>query len=246
MKKFLVGLVVFVCLPSYAGTVAGTGGATEVTQILNNVQLTASYAQGAQRLQQQILMYAAMVKNLENNPLGAVIPDMNILVSNQAKIIAAGTDIGSSMATVDTNFAKNFNNPTAATYGEKFGAWTTTSTSALKTAMLNAGLQRENFADDTTALQALVTKNQASTGDLGALKTLGEINTSQLQESMKLRDLISSQQLATGTYLAAQASKGQAATDNDKAIQDGFLSTKPTSVPALDTSTKTYSKLNYY
>ena len=77
--------------------------------------------------------------------------------------------------------------------------------------MLNAGLQRENFASDEAALKALVEKNKKSDGNLGALKTLGEINAQQLQESMKMRDLISQQQLAQNTYMASQAAKARVA-----------------------------------
>lgn len=188
-----------------------------VQSIFRYTQMIASYAQQAKQLENDVLQYQSMLKNLANNPMGAVTPNYDILVRNQARIMADGQKIGNSMATVSGGIDKTFTNPQGS-YQDKFKGWTNGSGDALKGAMLNAGLHREEFADDTTALRALVDKNQASEGNLGALKTLGEINGAQLQESMKLRDLISGQQLATNSFMMAQASKDQARLDNNRSI----------------------------
>lgn len=199
--------------PAQAGSAGGVGGATEVTQIMNNVQLAESYAQQAMQYQNDLMRYQTMIKNLAEHPLGNLAPQIGALVSNHARVMAGSKDIGSSMTRVDQDFAAQFQNNTAASYADRFRGWTTHSNDALKASMLNAGLQRESFQSDEDALAALVSKNQASDGNLGALKTLGEINAAQLQESMKLRDLISQQQIAQGTYLAAQNTKEQSTED---------------------------------
>lgn len=190
-----------------------TGGATEVTQILNNVQLVEAYAQQVMQYQNQLQQYATMVQNLASNPLGVMLPDLQRLASNMGRVMQMGQDIGSSMSRVDQNFASTFKNPTAQTFATKFSLWTNTSQDALKSAMLNAGLQREQFADDSSSLQALTNSVASSQGNLAALQALGSINSRQIQESMKLRDLISQQQVAQNTFLAAQAAKDQAKTE---------------------------------
>ena len=102
-----------------------------------------------------------------------------------------------------------FNSAEAMNFAEKFKTWTEGSTDGLKSAMQNAGMQREQFADDATALQELTKRVSSSQGNLAALKALGSINAKQIEESMKLRDLIATQQLATNQYMIAKAQKEQ-------------------------------------
>lgn len=186
---------------------------------LSRVQHVARYAQAAEsyskqvlQYQNQLLQYEAMLKNLKSNPLAIVAPNMDELVNNSAKLMASGRSIGNNMSTISDDISKVFTNPQG-DFGAKFRVWTTASSNALKGAMLNAGLHRENFANDTAALKALVTKNTASEGALAATKTLGEINTAQLMESIKLREMISSQQLAVNSYMMSQEHKDQAKQD---------------------------------
>lgn len=218
MKKIIFMALLAATGPSMAGSVAGTGGASEITQIVNMVQLADSYAQEALKYQNQILMYESMAKNLINNPLGVSGPNLGLLIRNQERIMAMGQDIGSSVSKVDENFARQFKNPQAGEFGVKFKMWTNTSLDGLKAAMENNGLHRENFKSDNEALEALATKVQASEGNLAAAKTLGEVNVAQLGESIKLRDLLSQQQQAINTYYASQTSKEQAKQDNNKKI----------------------------
>jgi P-type conjugative transfer protein TrbJ len=235
MKTFFLVLILF--LPSIHPAWAGGGGfagATEATQIMNNVQLADSYAQQVMQYQNDLLRYQTMIKNLAENPVGNIVPQLDYLASNHARVMAGSKDIGSSMTRVDQDFAAQFQNETAASYADRFRGWTTYSNDSLKVSMLNAGLQRENFASDEAALKALVTKNQASEGNLGALKTLGEINAQQLQESMKLRDLISQQQIAEGTYLAAQNTKEQ----NKEDANNKLMHIVPRDLPAIPTRSK--------
>lgn len=210
-KKILVVLLFSLSLtqPARAGGGGGFSGATEYTQILNNVQLADSYAQQVLQYQNQLLQYDTMLKNLAEHPVGNITPKLNALVSNQARVMSGTQNIGSSMAAVNENFAAKFESPVAGSYAERFNGWTDHSNDALKTAMRNSGLQRENFESDEEAMKALVEKNHASGGNLAAIKTVGEINAAQLQESMKLRDLISRQQDAQNIYLATQVGEAR-------------------------------------
>lgn len=190
-----------------------------ISDALSQTKEAAAYAQRADSIakqalqyQNQILQYQAMLKHLQENPLGAVLPNLTLLATNTAKIIANGESLANNMGTVGDNMKRAFKNPQG-DFGVQFKVWTNASREALSGAMLNAGLAREQFKDDTAALQALITKNQASQGDLGALKTLGEFSAAQLQESIKLRDLISAQQLAANNFMMADSSKKQAEVD---------------------------------
>lgn len=219
MKNFLIITLIFLSSiqPARAGG-GGFAGATEWTQILNNLQLADQYAQQVLQYQNQLMQYDTMLKNLANHPLGNISPELYKLASNSSKVIAASKDIGSNMAKVDKNFADQFNSPLAKAFGERFKGWSENSNDALKAAMLSAGLQRENFKSDEAALAALVKKNEQSEGALAAAKTLGEINAAQVQEMQKLRDLISQQQIAENTYMVAKTSKEQAVQDINDSV----------------------------
>ena len=245
-RALLLAGLVLAMGSAQAGSIGTVNASSETTQILNNLQLVESHAQQVVQYQNDLLRYNTMIKNLAEHPLGNISPSLNTLVSNHARVMAASRDIGSTMARVDQDFAGQFQNPTAASYAERFRGWTTNSNDALKASMLNAGLQRENFANDETALKALVEKNQASDGNLGALKTLGEINAAQLQESMKLRDLISQQQIAQGSYLVAQNSKKGDGEEFDRKVQESLAEKKAKSIQELDTNTRTYKKFDFY
>ena len=204
-----------------------TGGATEVTQIVNMTQLVASYGQQVMDYENQLMQYATMIQNLKANPLGVLAPDLAKATQDAARLWSMGTNIASSMADVDRRFAEAFKSPVAMNFADKFSNWNNTSSDALRSAMLNAGLQRENFVSDQAALQQLVARVQASEGTVAGLQALGSLNAAQIQESMKLRDLISQQQVAQNTYLASQNAKDQAREDRGAAIA-GKLAPVPT------------------
>lgn len=56
--------------PALAGSVAGFGGATEVTQLMNNAQLGASYLQEVETALNSARQYKLMIDQLRRNPAG--------------------------------------------------------------------------------------------------------------------------------------------------------------------------------
>ncbi|MBU1665190.1 MAG: hypothetical protein KKG92_07310 [Gammaproteobacteria bacterium] len=80
MRSFLLGVFLYVVflVPAWAGSVAGTGGSTEFTQILNNGQLAASVGKQSQQVANQIRQIMVeveqkmlMVQNLQKLPAAA-------------------------------------------------------------------------------------------------------------------------------------------------------------------------------
>lgn len=214
---------------AHAGAMAG--GASEVTQIMNNIQLMLTYEQQTEQLISDGMRLESMLKNLKDHPMGYVAPNLNAIASNMGRVISASKDIGNTMARVDQNFATQFKSPMAGTFADKFKSWTSHSTDALKAAMLTAGVQRENFGSDTAALQKMVANNQASDGALSAAKTLGTINAAQVQELIKLRELLTQQQLAANTHILAQGAKETEEHNNQMNLATPY--TKP--IPNMET-----------
>lgn len=233
IKKSLFG-VVMSCLLSVPTSAFAWGDASLGMQVVQNYQLIDGYVRQWDQLQESITQTTSMAQNLKEHQLGFISPKVNELASNFSRLLSSSTgkDIGSTMAKVDKDFADKFKNPTAALFADKFKGWSDHSSDALKASMLNAGLQRENFKSDEAALAALVKKNQQSDGNLAALKTLGELNAAQIQETQKLRDLMSQQVLAQNIHLEAQTTKEQAVQD----MNDGVGKSIP--IPTMEIPAK--------
>src|SRR5450830_679253 len=233
-KRLLILTLAVICDSAFAGG-AATGGATEWTQILNNVQLLDQYSKQVEQYATQGLQYQSELQNLALNPTCIMGSVASILLHGIGGIMDSGQSIGSTMARIDGNFSQKFSSPLAGTFSQNFKTWTTTSTDTLGAAMRSAGMHRDAFASDTAALTALFNKTQSSQGTVAAVQTLSEINVAQVQQMQKLNDLISTQNIATSTFMASQNSKEtkaradfDASYNFDKALN--FASKKPTSL----------------
>jgi len=154
--------------------------------------------------------------------------DLNKLTRGIGEIMSAGNSIGNTYAEVDSNFSKTYNSPLAGDFAERFRTWTTSSQDSLGSAMRAAGLQRDSYTSDTAALNALWNKSQSSQGTVAAIQTLSEINVEQIQHTRKLEQLLSSQNLATSTFMASQNAKQQAEMEANQRIMTYKMHPKPT------------------
>lgn len=246
MKKNLVCLafaIVFSCAVS--GSVLGTGGGTEVTQIANNVQLTLQYEQQVQGYIRQGLQYENQIKNLIQNPASLLGADIGGIINGVGSIMSAGNSIGGGMAQIDKNFASTFKSPTAATLSQNFTHWHSASTGTLEAAMKSAGLNRDSRLSDADNLTSLYNQSQNSVGAVQATQQLSAINAAQVQQLMKLQDLLATQNIAASTYMAAQTAKNEAQNQDTDAVKRSLLAPKQ---PAqnIDTSSAPAKKWNLY
>ena len=201
----LLCLSSFSTSPARAGTVAGFGGGTEYTQILNNVQLANSYAQMLTNYSTQLQQYQAQLRNLERGSAGQIGEEIPGIMRGIGTIMASTNSIGGTMATIDGNFARTFNSPLAQNFSDRFRALTTTSTATLGASAGAAGLQRDTMEAETRALERAFGEVQATDGTVAAVQKLGAINAQQVQQTQAMRELIATQNIASSTWMAEQA-----------------------------------------
>lgn len=199
-------------MAGFAGSVAGTGGSTEVTQIANMVQLGTAYAQQVEQYVRQGLQLEAQMKNLMQNPAGLLNKDIGNTINGVSRLYNSGQAIGGNLATIDRNFADTFKSPTARKLADGFTNWNKTNTDTLEAAMKSAGMHFDTQKSESENLQALFNKSQAAGGNLQALQTANEINSMNVQQLQKLGNLIATQNLAASTYMATQTAKDEART----------------------------------
>ena len=207
-------LFILLCIsstqPARAGSVAGTGGASEIVQIKNNVQLALSYEQQLVNHSTQLQQYQAQLKNLErgsDSQIGAEIPG---IISGIGKIMAAGNSIGGTMAAIDSNFASTFKSPLAQNFADRFKSLTTTSRDTLAAAASAAGLQRDTLATETDMLNKIYGEAKATDGTVAAVQKLAGINAMQVQQTQAMRELMATQNIASSTWMASQDAKAEA------------------------------------
>lgn len=211
MKKNTILLILAMWTPfTWAGSVLGTGGSTEVTQIANNVQLMQQYAQQVDGYVRQGLQYQTQLKNLIQNPASLLGKDIGGIINGVGKLYSAGNAIGGNVAQIDRNFANTFRSPTAKTLADSFTNWHSTNTDTLEAAMKAAGLTMDSQQSATEQVETLFNKSQAAEGNLQALQVMNEFNAMNVQQLQKLGSLIASQNLAASTYMAAMNARAEA------------------------------------
>lgn len=206
----LLCLSSFSITPAQAGTVAGFGGGTEYTQILNNVQLANSYSQMLTNYTTQLQQYQAQLKNLERGSAGQIGAEVPGIMKGMGTIMAGTNSIGGTMASIDSNFASTFKSPVAQSYSDRFKSLTTTSTATLGASASSAGLQRDTMEAETRALEKAFSEVQATDGTVAAVQKLGAINAQQVQQTQAMRELIATQNIASSTWMAEQSAKQEA------------------------------------
>ncbi len=211
MKQIIFMLALFASSQQVMAGGAATGGSTVWEQVLQRFQAVDAFAQDGLRLQQQIIGNETLIRSLQDNPIGAVIPNLTQLVTNQAQIQAMGNDIGNNMSKVDQNFAQAFTNPQSAEFGVKFKLWTNQALKAQRISLdTSAGYQQDSTKNEQNILRQLTNKIQAANTPKAQLDAVADINAEQLKSIKDLNNLMAQQQAAQGAYMAAQVSKDQA------------------------------------
>src|ERR1700730_10512686 len=108
MRKYLIAVLIFLAISADAPEKAEAGAfATEVTQILNHAQLLLGYIRKGLQLDNEIQMYANMLRNTKNIPnqrFGAIQSDINAL----AQIVQGGQALAYSLANLDQLFRETY------------------------------------------------------------------------------------------------------------------------------------------
>ncbi len=215
----------------YAGGGGITGGATEVTQILNNVQLGAIHAEEVTQvarlvdqitnqvtmIHNQLNMYNNMLLNSGNLPAftwGNAMADLGALAS----VVQKGQAIAYSMANIDSSFTsrfKGYSDYSKSTYGptsfrSDYKSWHQTQQDGILGAMKSANLQAGQFATEDTTLKTLQNMSQTAQGRMQAIQVGNQISMQVVRQNQKLRELVMSQMQMQGNYLAAEAAKDAA------------------------------------
>jgi P-type conjugative transfer protein TrbJ len=197
--------------------------ATEFTQVLNHGQLVMSYIRQGEQLQQEIQQYQNMLRNtapLPSQVFGNVMADLNAL----AAIVQNGMALAYSLADLDGQFRARFPGYGAThAYYPDYRTWSQTSLDTTLGALRAAGLQGQQLQNEQSVLNALKAMAQSSDGRMQALQVANEISEQQVEQLMKLRQLMLADLSSKQAYQAAQVQQ-QATTE---AATERFFTYQP-------------------
>lgn len=216
MNKKIICSLISVSLMANSALVhaggGGIGGATEITQILNNIELLAQTSQMAQQVQQTILqvqMAQQQLKNLIAAPQfiwGQAQAELQQLTN----LVAQGQALGYQLANIDQAFSTKYvgySNTTPINFQQASRDWTATSLDSIKSALQTAGVQSQQFANEEQALQTIQNIASGSQGGLQAAQAGVMVASQQVNQLQKLRQLFMAQMQAQNAYMAGQEQK---------------------------------------
>jgi type IV secretion system protein TrbJ len=162
-------------------------------------------------------MYQSMLRNMKtlpNQSFGPIAADINAL----ATIVQGGQALAYSLGNLDQLFRQTYPgygyNPNA--YYMNYKNWSQTSLDTTLGALRAAGLQGQQLQNEQAVLNSLRGMAQTSDGRMQALQVLGQISEQQVQQLMKLRELMMADMSSKQAYQAAAVQRetaGEAATE---------------------------------
>jgi len=201
MILFLIGAVIALQRPQ---RVEAGSFATEFTQLLNHAQLLLQYIRQAEQLAEAIKQTADMIKNsriLPGQVFGTVSADLNALAS----VVQGGRALSYSLANLDALFRARFPGYGygGTAYYVNYKNWSQTSLDTTLGALKAAGLQGQQLQSEQAVLNNLRSMAQSTDGRLDALQVMGQIAEQQVQQLMKLRQLMLADMSSKQSYQAA-------------------------------------------
>src|SRR5215467_10349540 len=220
-------VIIFVCLAfavQNPQSVEAGAFATEVTQLLNHAQLVMQYIRQGEQLANELNMYADMVKNsrtLSAHTFGAIMNDINAL----ANIVQGGRALAYSLGNLDQMFRQTYPGYgyNAGAYYTQYRNWSQTSLDTALGTLRAAGLQGQQLQSEQAIIASLRNSLAGTDGRLEALHALGDISEQQVEQMMKLREMMMADMSSKQAYQAAMIQR-QAASE---AAAERFFTYKP-------------------
>lgn len=205
------------------------GFATEWTQLANNLQLVNSYIRQGEQLRQEILMVLDMAKHTAQVPFQTFGPIMSDIAALHS-IVQNGRALAYSMANLDSEFRTRFRGwgYNANAWYTQYRDWSQTSLDSTLGALKAAGLQGQQLTSEQAVLNRLRDMAQSSDGRLKALQIANQISEQQVQQLMKLRQLVLADLQSKQAFQAVQLQKqASAEAAEERLFQRGAIGGDP-------------------
>jgi len=187
-----------------APTSVQIGGATEITQLLNHGELVSQYIRQGQQLSNQIQTLNEMLRNgkaLPSQRFGTIATDLNSL----ANIVQGGQALAYSLTNLDSKFRAAFPGYGSVpnSYYPSYKNWAQTALDTTLGVLRAAGLQNQQLTNEQGLLNSIRNMAATSDGHMQALQVMGAVSEQQVQQLMKLRQIMLADMSSKQAYQAA-------------------------------------------
>ena len=225
MLKRCIFLLLMTPSLARAGTVMGNGGATEITQIANNLQLIKEGVELANQtitLYQQLRRQNEMVKDMDRQGRGLSSHrwgDTSADLMALSNVVRMGEALAYSGANIDVAFRQKYRGYDAYyreraigsdTYSDRYSDWSKTNMDTIIASMRAAQLQEKQFATEEELMTTLQLMGETAEGRMQAIQIGNQIAAQQVRQTQKLRALVMAQMQMQASYMANQANEKDA------------------------------------
>ncbi|MDR0653534.1 MAG: P-type conjugative transfer protein TrbJ [Synergistaceae bacterium] len=214
--KRIVALCVLCCFITNAAFAGGglTGGATEITQLMNNSELVAQVAQLAEQIQNQITMIQDLIYNTLTIP-DQLFRDVKQIYSKVKGIIDTTKGLAYNLANLDEELKRRFksytdmsNISTAGGFVSEYRNIVDTQMETVRSTMEAIGVSFEELVnDDASALKELQSKASSANGRNELIQATNQLLGFMAEDAMKLRQLQMMQAQMAGTAYEAERAR---------------------------------------
>lgn len=213
--KTIVLLSLLLLMSKDAISGGGIGlGATEPTQLMNNIQLIDVAIKEGQTLAYNISQYQIMLQNLQALPTyyrQQALNDLNAL----AGIVSTTRGLAYSSINIDAEYRDRFKNSVYyngganrdannkiihSDYQARYEDWSDANHDSIRSALNAAGLQAQQFSREDNSLQAIESQIQTGVGQKQLLQAGASISAMQVEQMQKLRALMMANMQMQGSY----------------------------------------------
>ena len=194
-------------------------GATEITQLLNHAELIESYVKQANQLATQLQQFQVQLRNATTLPSQLFGPIRNDLL-RLSQVTQGGQSLSYSMANLDSEFLNRYGsagyNPNV-NFADQYHTWSQTSLDTTQKSLDTIGLQYSQMQSEQDLLDSYDSMSQGSGGELEATQVGSQIAEQQVQQLMKLRQLMMTDMQSKAAFQAQQVMQDQ---HNKEALQN--------------------------
>ncbi|WP_158898431.1 P-type conjugative transfer protein TrbJ [Burkholderia sp. L27(2015)] len=204
---------------SWAGSVLGTGGSTEVTQLANQVQLI----QAAITQAQQLSVALQQATTNPNTPFSQTMQELEQLRS----VYNTAQGVGYSLQSVNQNFTNLY--PGFGTVNGNIQTnitnWQNQTRNTVQSAMQTAGWTMDQVASSDQMIETLRSQSQSAQGQMQATQAGNAIAVEMVQQLRSLSQLQAASSQAQASYMAGVNEKST----QDQAVHKQFYQVTPVS-----------------
>jgi len=194
-------------------------GATEPTQILNNIELVLQYEKQIQQYATQLMQWKDQLQNVMNIPNQIWSSIQNDLMGVM-NVVKQGQALAFSLANIGEQFQLKFPGfKTTANYTADYKNWSQTLRDTIKGTLEAANLQSQQFATEEGVINQLRMMSSSNQGRMQAIQTGNQIAVEVVAQMQKLRALSLAQMQAQNAYMA----KNEQEKDTTKAAVESLL-----------------------